>query len=267
MKTRIITALIALPLIVLALIQPYTCVWAGIVFLASLIGLYEFYKVTDMLKHKVLCCLGIIASVYFPLDWLFGISVIPFASWYTALLFLILVFSNNTVPAEKLGLSWLSTIYIPYLLSHVIGLRRLHGGEYYIWLILICAFLTDTFAYFTGKALGRHKLCPSLSPNKTVEGAIGGVLGCGISCGVFGLIISHFFGADVNFIRLIAMGLVCSVAAQLGDITASCIKRQYGIKDYGNLFPGHGGILDRCDSIIFVAPVMFFFIVYIGIFN
>lgn len=267
MKTRIITALFALPLIIAALIQPYWQIWAIIVFIASLVGLFEFYKATGLLQYKSLCVLGIMASVYFVLTFFVNLSFIPFALWYSALLFLVLIFSNNKVPLEKLAVSLFSTVYIPYLLSSIISLRRMDGGEYYIWLLVVCAFLTDTCAYFTGKAIGRHKLCPALSPNKTIEGAIGGIVGCGLSCMLFGLIIKSGFSVDVNFVKLFFLGLICSVGAQLGDISASCIKRQYGIKDYGNLFPGHGGVLDRCDSIIFVAPLLLFYVAHIGILN
>ena len=267
MKTRIITALFALPLIIAALIQPYWQVWGVVAFVASVTGLYEFYKATDVIKYKSLFIIGIFACAYFSLGHYFPVSIMPVALWYTALLFLILIFSNNKVSLEKLALSWFGIIYIPHLLDNIVKLRRLDGGEYYIWLILVCAFLTDTCAYFTGKAIGRHKLCPKLSPNKTIEGAIGGVIGCGLSCMVFGLIISHFFGAEVNFIKLFILGLICSAGAQLGDIAASCIKRQYNIKDYGSLFPGHGGVLDRCDSILFVAPLMLYYIRFIGILN
>ena len=267
MKTRIITALCALPLIIAALIQPYWWIWSIIVFIASLVGLFEFYKATGLLQHKSLCVLGMLAAIYFPLTFIPKLSIIPFSLWYTALLFLILIFSNNKISLEKLALSLFSTLYIPYLLSSVVTLRKIGGGEYYIWLLVVCAFLTDSCAYFVGKAIGKHKLCPALSPNKTIEGAIGGIIGCGLSCMLFGLIIKNCFSVDVNFIKLFILGLICSVGAQLGDITASCIKRQYGIKDYGNLFPGHGGVLDRCDSIIFVAPLMLYYVVYIGILN
>lgn len=267
MKTRIISAVIALPLVVLALIQPYLWIWGIIAFLASVFGLYEFYKATDLIKSKPLCFLGYFSAAYFALSWFVDLSIIPFALWFTAILFLLMIFLNKKITANMLGLSWLGVIYIPYLLTHVIGLRRLGGGEYYIWLILICAFLTDTCAYFVGCSIGKHKLCPVLSPKKTIEGAVGGVLGCILSCLAFGLILEKFFSLDVDFLRLGFLGLICSIGAQLGDIAASSIKRQYGIKDYGNLIPGHGGILDRCDSILFVAPLMFFYIVYIGIFN
>ena len=267
MKTRIITAVVAIPILVALLLQPYASVWAAVVFAVSLVGLYEFYKATGLLKSKPLCAIGFLTALYFPIWWLFpNINVVPFAAFYIILLFLVMLLFNKTITAEMVGLLFIGSIYIPYLLSHIIGLRLLGNGQYYVWLILICAFMTDSFAYFTGRAFGKHKLCPHISPNKTVAGAIGGVIGCGLCCLLFGFIIGHFFGSQMNFIKLFILGIICSVAAQMGDLTASAIKRQHGIKDYGNIFPGHGGILDRCDSILFVAPVMFYFIVRIGLY-
>lgn len=266
MKTRIISAFTYAPLLILALLQPFDWVWGIIVLVVSIMGLYEFYKATDLLKSKPLCIMGYISAVHFVAGYfIFPMLGLPFTLWFPAILFIIMLIFNQKTNASMVGLTLLSVLYIPYLLSYIVGLRQMVGGEFYIWLIVICAFLTDTCAYFTGVAIGKHKLCPNLSPKKTIEGAIGGTVGCGLSCMLFGLIISRFFNQDVNFLSLFILGLIGSVSAQLGDLTASAIKRQYGIKDYGNLIPGHGGILDRIDSIIFVAPVVYTYITYIGI--
>ena len=130
-------------------------------------------------------------------------------------------------------------------------------GEYLIWLIFIGAFLADTGAYFVGIFFGRHKLCPEISPKKTVEGAFGGVLGGVVFYIVYGLILKYAFNFSVRFASLALMGVIISVISEIGDLSASIIKRHYGIKDYGTLFPGHGGILDRCDSVIMVAPAVY----------
>ena len=122
-----------------------------------------------------------------------------------------------------------------------------------IWLVFLAAFGTDIMAYFTGMAIGKHKLCPHLSPKKSIEGAVGGVIGSVILCVLFG----HFFVPDFKVLCLI-IGFFGSIVSQLGDLSASAFKRQMGIKDYGNLIPGHGGILDRFDSVIFTAPVIYF---------
>ena len=268
MKTRLLTAIVAVPLIIAALLQPYVWIWGIIALVVSFIGLYEFYKVTGVKESKSLCVMGYIGALYFIL-WTFypHIAKLPFALWFPGILCLLMLAFNKKINVSMVGLTIAGVIYIPYLLSHILLLRSLEGGNYYIWLIIVASFLTDTCAYFVGKGIGKHKLCPVLSPNKTIEGAIGGVVGCGLSCMLFGVIISRFFGAEVNFLNLFLLGLMTSVAAQLGDLTASAIKRQYGVKDYGNLIPGHGGILDRIDSILFVAPTIYYFVAIFGILN
>ena len=122
-----------------------------------------------------------------------------------------------------------------------------------IWLVFFSAFGTDIMAYFTGMAFGKHRLCPNLSPKKSVEGAVGGVLGSVIICGLFGFIVMKD-----SLVLCLLIGFFGSIVAQLGDLSASAFKRQMGIKDYGNLIPGHGGILDRFDSVFFTAPMVFY---------
>ena len=159
-------------------------------------------------------------------------------------------------------------VYIIFLTSHIVmidivftepfsvGVFRLSGLGSYVWIVFLAAFGTDIFAYFTGKLIGKHKLIPSISPNKTVEGAIGGVAGSVILCGLFG----YFFLGD-GFFVCILIGLLGGLVSQLGDLSASVIKRKIGIKDWGTLIPGHGGILDRIDSVLFTAPLVFYILV------
>jgi len=119
--------------------------------------------------------------------------------------------------------------------------------------VFIGAWVTDTFAYFTGMLLGKHKLIPDVSPKKTVEGSIGGTLFCAVAFVVFGVITNTWFGTDANFLLLAIGGVFIAVIAQIGDLIMSVIKRHYGIKDYGKIFPGHGGMLDRFDSVLIVS--------------
>ena len=146
-------------------------------------------------------------------------------------------------------------LYVPLLMSYIIRVDLLESPPYVIWVIFIIAFATDTFAYFSGMYLGKHKLCPRVSPKKTIEGSIGGLTGTVIACGVFAYFIVP--GALVSFMILGAVG---SVVAQMGDLSASMIKRWTGIKDFGKIMPGHGGVLDRFDSIIFTAPLVYYYI-------
>ncbi len=130
-------------------------------------------------------------------------------------------------------------------------------GEYSIlvWLIFLTAFGTDIMAYFSGYLFGKHKLCPTISPKKTIEGSIGGTLGSILLCAAFG-----YFLVPRILIHCIIIGLLGSIVSQFGDLTASVFKRKMGIKDYGNLIPGHGGILDRFDSVLFTAPIIYYYI-------
>ncbi len=131
-------------------------------------------------------------------------------------------------------------------------------GSIYIWLVFISAFATDTFAYFTGVTIGKHKLYPRISPKKTIEGSLGGIIGCLITVMLF----SVYFKLD-NLVATAVLAIILSVISQIGDLTASTIKRTANIKDYGNLIPGHGGILDRFDSILFTTPIVYYYITYI----
>jgi phosphatidate cytidylyltransferase len=141
--------------------------------------------------------------------------------------------------------------YVCFFSFHVVLMDRGGAGPL-IWLIFLTAFGTDILAYFSGSAFGRHKLCPEISPKKTVEGAVGGFLGSVLFCGVFG-----YFAAPDALVHCLIIGALGGAAAQLGDLTASIFKRKLGVKDYGRLIPGHGGVLDRLDSVLFTAPLVY----------
>ncbi len=152
-----------------------------------------------------------------------------------------------------------STLYIILCFSALTALRKTPEiGIYLFILLFIAAWMTDTFAYFTGMFLGKHKLIPRISPKKTVEGAIGGVLGCILCFAIYGLVLHFGIGVNVNFVVLMIGAPLMSALAQVGDLIASAIKRSRGIKDYSNLFPGHGGVLDRFDSIMILSPFLLF---------
>ena len=142
---------------------------------------------------------------------------------------------------------------------HLPLIRAMEHGIVLIFLPLMGAWITDTFAYFGGVLFGKHKLIPKISPKKTVEGSVSGIAGCVLCYLLYAWIIS-FFGYKVNFVPLCVLGLICSCLSQFGDLTASLIKRNCGVKDFGNLIPGHGGILDRIDSLIFITPLCYYFL-------
>lgn len=196
-----------------------------------------------------------------------GIVMIPF---FVFAIYYVVTYPRITAP-QMMG-CYIAYMYVPVLLSYLYTLREnTWGGKYLIWLVIIAASGTDIFAYFTGTMFGKHKLAPILSPKKSVEGAVGGVIGAVVLAIIFGMILRKF-GIEVvpnagnriaaklcNYIPL-DFAIICGIASvisQFGDLLASGIKRYYKIKDYGNLIPGHGGVLDRFDSIIFVAPVVY----------
>ncbi|MDR1101944.1 MAG: phosphatidate cytidylyltransferase [Clostridiales bacterium] len=152
------------------------------------------------------------------------------------------------------------SVIIFALFSCISFIRIEENGNFLIWAAFIGAFVTDTFAYIFGIFFGRHKLCEKISPKKTWEGAIGGGICTIIAFWIFGMILENNFLLKVNFVNLMILGVLCAIFSQLGDLTASFIKRRQNIKDFGNILPGHGGILDRCDSLLFTAPLVFIFV-------
>jgi len=196
-----------------------------------------------------------------------GIVMIPF---FVFAIYYVLNYPKLTAP-HVMG-CYFAYMYVPVLLSYLYTIREnTWAGKYIIWLVIIAASGTDVFAYFTGTLIGKHKLAPVLSPKKSVEGAVGGVAGAIVLAILFGLILTKF-GIELvpNASNRVAeklchyipldFAIICGVASvisQFGDLLASGIKRYFNIKDYGNLIPGHGGVLDRFDSIIFVAPVVY----------
>jgi phosphatidate cytidylyltransferase len=155
--------------------------------------------------------------------------------------------------------------YVAFMLSFIYQLRMHPQGNYFVWLVFLSAFGCDSCAYFAGRAFGKHKLAPYLSPNKTIEGAIGGIFGGLLLSTLFGWIISKTFQIEGTNIILYCsiVGAVGAVFATFGDLAASSIKRFTLIKDFGNLFPGHGGVLDRFDSVLFAAPMMYMMLVFL----
>ncbi|MGD9569721.1 MAG: phosphatidate cytidylyltransferase [Sedimentibacter sp.] len=169
---------------------------------------------------------------------------------YISLNFLMFVF-NKKIDIKKISEIIFIGTYVVFFMYHMM----LMNESPYVWLVYIIAFGSDTFAYFTGKMFGKHKLYPEVSPNKTIEGAIGGIIGCTI------ISLFYFDYLRINkYISIIIFSVSASVFSMVGDLAASKIKRENGIKDFGYILPGHGGILDRFDSVLFVAPIVYYFI-------
>ncbi len=282
MLKRIITSIVALVVFVPVLIFSNTWVFPAAMSIAAFLGCYEMLSCVRKKNKSVWFAIPIcLAAVFFPLflrySYVSGISsdlAIKFA-FGIALIMLIYVFAVAVFDNKKTDVSDAAVIYVAclYIISGFTAIVYLHDyiqlGRYIYILTFICAWTTDIFAYFTGRFLGKHKLIESVSPKKTVEGAIGGVVFCVIAVVVFGILIESFFnptGIRANYLVLAVSGVFISVVSQIGDLIMSLVKRKYEIKDYGKLLPGHGGILDRFDSVIAVALIIAFICSYFNLF-
>ncbi len=175
---------------------------------------------------------------------------------YMFYLFAAAVFCRRTLTFSDVASAFLSTFYITLAFTAIPLIRFGTNGQYYYLLCFLGAWITDIFAYFTGYFLGKHKLIPEISPKKTIEGSAGGILFCVVSFLVFGLIVGNITNSTPNYWVLGGLGLLVSVLSQIGDLIASLIKREHGVKDYGKIFPGHGGVMDRFDSVVATAPLL-----------
>lgn len=253
MKTRIVSGIIGfLLLLSIVIIGGYILDFA--ILLISLIGVYEFNKAIrkiNNLKHlsvfNYLLAFALFISVKAPV-----ISLQVIIYFYITSLLCMIVLREDIKP-QDISITMFGGMYVPFFLYHI----YLLNGNILIWLIFIIAFSTDTFALFVGKAIGKRKLAPKLSPKKTIEGSIGGILGSLIVT----LIFVYYFKIG-NMFGFAILSIITSVMSQIGDLTASRIKRIASVKDYGKIMPGHGGVLDRFDSILFTAPIVYYYIVF-----
>lgn len=237
----------------------------GFLCLISLIGLFELYRIWGIHKGSLMGILGYAAAfsyyalMYFGLDeyWLMVV-----------LLLLTLVMALYVLRFPKYHIDTVMVVlfgffYVAVMLSCIYRIRQLESGIYLVWMVFLCSWISDTCAYLVGVTMGKHKFVPKLSPKKTIEGVIGGIAGTVLCGAIYGLILEN--NADVVFpvASCMIIGGIGSMFSQIGDLAASAIKRNYNIKDYGKLIPGHGGILDRFDSVIFVSPIILYLCTFI----
>ncbi len=258
MKMRIITAVVLIPLLlVLFLIAP-KILTAVILGLVCAIGGYELLAGTGLVRHVRLVIYTAVVALLVPLWCHFGMPSL----WaqlgvllFVVLLFAEILISHGKIPFDRIAVCLAGGLLIPYLLSALVRIMVGIHGRYLMMVPLVLAFMSDSGAYFLGRAFGKHKLAPTISPNKSIEGVFGGVIFAILGMVIFCLIMQFGLQYRVNYFLAITYGILGSLFGVFGDLCFSAIKRQTGIKDYGNLIPGHGGILDRLDSVVMVAPV------------
>ncbi|MBR5868739.1 MAG: phosphatidate cytidylyltransferase [Clostridia bacterium] len=260
MAKRIIVALLYLPIFIIVLF--FLPPWCSVIFasLLSAIAAYEVLHNTVLVKAPFPLTLGILSALALPAAVCQGVSfplILFFCLAVLAALFVYGMYHTDRFTFSSIGAVLFGGVVIPCFFSVFPVILSANYGKYLIVLPFLTAWSCDTFAYFTGMAIGKHKLIPHISAKKTVEGSIGGILGCAIALVGYGLVLQFVFHLSPNYPGLVILGLVGSVISQIGDLSMSLIKRENHIKDYGNIMPGHGGILDRFDSVLFVLPVVY----------
>jgi phosphatidate cytidylyltransferase len=262
-KQRIITALFALPLLVICVLYASQGVFAGLLTVVSALALHEFYRMALPISRRMEGSLAVVAGVFCG----FGLTYADSApalllSLVLPCLFLTLVylfrFHDMQSVSRDLAVSLLGLIYIPLLLSHAVLLRALPAGRDWIFLVLFVVMASDTLAYFVGMNWGKHRLYAAVSPKKSIEGSIGGLAGGALGA----LICKLWFFPELSSVDVLLIGVGVGAFSQLGDLVESLLKRSFGVKDSGTLIPGHGGILDRLDSLLFAFPVTYYYAVW-----
>lgn len=270
MAKRLLTALVGIIVGVSIIIFDNIWLYTVAVAFFSGLGTYELIRSVKCDHHKLLTffCLVFSAGAPFVLIFRQDHLLLPLFGGFIMLLFSVMLSKHKEMKFEHIAMSGAAATLIPAALSCIVLFRYTAPadnqamGIFMIIYLLFCAWFGDSGAYFVGTFLGKHKLCPNVSPKKTVEGLIGGIITVGIVVFIEGLVFNMFFfdAVQVNYVAVVIVGMIASGFGVLGDLSASVIKREFGVKDFGTLFPGHGGVLDRFDSVLFVAP--FIYIIY-----
>ncbi len=269
MKTRIISAAIGIAIFTVILFFFESLLFNAAVGVVSMVAVYELLHSTKYIKSKLLLVFCAIFTAIIPFlstEWLNDLTILVVGTFTFILLIFMLL---KICKFEQVSIMFSVSLLVTYAVSCLIFIRDIFTedmivGLFYVMFVFLCSWISDSGAYFTGRAFGKHKLAPEISPKKTVEGAIGGV----IFCIVFGIAFTFIFFEvvamttdgftySVNIISLVIICLVASILSIFGDLTASMVKRQCAIKDFGHIMPGHGGVIDRFDSVLFVAPFIY----------
>lgn len=262
MLKRTITAIVAIAIFIPICIYSDTAVFPAAMALLSAVAAYEMLSCIGVKKEPALLIPALLFAAVTPVIPYFSADSAVALIFAAAIVLLILVFANDVFSRGRLDFTlsasaFTGIFYIGAAFSSIVLLRG--SGKYLYLLVFIGPWVSDTFAYLCGRLFGKHKLIPEVSPKKTVEGSIGGILFAAGAFVLYAFIIKRFFAqsSEPNYVVLAVSGALVSVISQIGDLAASVIKRRFGVKDYGWLFPGHGGVMDRFDSVLLTAPVVY----------
>lgn len=262
--TRVLTGIIGFPIVALVLVFGPPIVIDIVFAIIAIMSLHEYYKGFRQ-KAKPVEWLGYLSCILIAF-----IHIIPRQNWILVIgmiipillliLFLKVILSNMKTNIVDIAVTFFGIAYIPLFLMFIPILIGVANGKILIWYLFIAAWGTDIFAYIVGRTLGKHKFS-EISPNKTIEGCLGGIVGSTLMAVAYTFIINTCFSMNISYFMIIIIGIILSFISQVGDFSASAIKRYVGIKDFSNLIPGHGGMLDRIDSVIFISPFAYFLLV------
>lgn len=258
-KTRLLSGIVLVILALFLIISGHEILLFATLAI-SCIGMFELYRVFKMEK-TVLAGVGYLAAIvyYCNLQWKFLPDLMILFMAFLILLMFVFVFAYPKFHTDQVMAAFFGFFYVAVMLSYVYQIRTLERGLYLAFLVFLCSWGCDTCAYCVGMLIGKHKMSPKLSPKKSVEGAVGGVAGAALLTALYCFIFRspmHLERGEIVILAVIAA--IAGLISMVGDLTASAIKRNYDIKDYGKLIPGHGGILDRFDSLIITAPIIYF---------
>jgi len=265
LKHRVITATVGVPLVIFA-------IWFGtpwftiLIAAAALAGTYEFYHMANFDRREPLLYLGLLCALALVLSPHYGsLDVLPIV--ITAAMLISLICLLRRPSKERAFHNWAWTIvgafYVGWMLSYWLNLRGLEDGRNWVYLAMLTTFANDTGAFFIGRARGKRKLAPAISEAKTWEGAIGGLICAILGAMVIATVLNLISPFTFRYWQIIFLGFLVGLFAQLGDLVESLLKRNMGVKESGNLLPGHGGILDRFDSLIFVGVVVYYYMIWV----
>ncbi len=262
-KTRLLSGIVLVILAFLFIVSGGTVLLASTLVI-SCIGMFELYRIYKV-ERSPIAFAGYLAAVLFyaNLKWNFIPDILMLVLAFLIVLMFLYVFSYPKYKADQIMAVFFGMFYVAAMLSYVYQIRMLDRGLYLAFLVFFCSWGCDTCAYCVGMLIGKHKMSPKLSPKKSIEGAVGGILGAALLTALYCFIFRSQMEMQKGEILVLAViAAVAAFISMIGDLCASAIKRNYDIKDYGHLIPGHGGILDRFDSMIITAPIIYYLALY-----
>lgn len=276
MKQRIITAVVAFFVLLPVLIFSDTFIFPLGLAVCAVLSVWEMFACVGLKNAWLFTAPMYVLGAAFPFlirylpdrDLLAPIAICAAVVW-TLYAFTVLIFSHGKYPLEAVFVVSFSLFYIFIGFNAILFIHDCEpGGKYLYYICFLGAWITDIFAYFCGRAFGKHKLIPDVSPKKTVEGSIGGTVFCILVMVIFGFVVEKLVPEiSANLLIFAVAGVLIAVVSQIGDLSMSVIKRKYGVKDYGFIFPGHGGVLDRFDSVIAVSALLMVFSLFFNFFE